>query len=113
MQISALSFPLTPAIRQHVEDRLRSALSRTGISPDQASVRLVDVNGSRGGIDKQCRVSVPLKASTPVVAVTTSSDLYQAVDRAAVTVRELVRRHRSRRRTSRVHGGSLRHAPVT
>lgn len=112
MQISALSFPMTPAIRQHVESRLRTALSNTGVSPEQAQVRLLDVNGMRGGIDKQCRVSVPLKASAPVVAVTTSRDLYQAVDRAATRVRALVRRHRSKR-LGKAKGSSPRLSPVT
>lgn len=112
MQISALSFSLTPAIRRHVEDRLRSALSHTGVSPELANVRLVDVNGSRGGIDKQCRVSLPLKSARPVVAVSTSRDLYQAVDDAITTVRDIVRRDRSMRRSARLHGSSVRYSPV-
>ncbi len=113
MQISALSFSLTPAIRQHVESRFRSALSNTGISPEKATIRLLDVNGARGGVDKQCRVSVPLKSAAPVVAEATSTDLYHAVDQAAVKVRELVRRRRSRRRSSRVQRSLSRPAPVT
>ena len=104
MRISALSFPLTPAIRQHVERRLENALSSTGISSAQASVRLLDINGSRGGVDKQCRVSVAVKSAAPIVAVVTSNDLYQAVDKAAATVGALIRRHFARRRSTRHQG---------
>lgn len=106
MQISALSFSLTPAIRQHVESRLQSALSDFRISPERASVRLIDVNGAKGGVDKQCRVSLPIKSAGPVVAVATSQDLYEAVDKATGQVRELLRRRHSRRVTARTHGGS-------
>jgi ribosome-associated translation inhibitor RaiA len=114
MQISASSFRLTPAIRTHVEDRLSNALSKTGISPEMASVHLLDINGGRGGIDKQCRVKLPLKAGGTLLAVMTSNDLYAAVDGAAMRVRDLLRRHRARRRHARIaRRGSLRLTPVT
>ena len=113
MQISSLSFPLTPSIRQHVERRLENALSRTGVSSAQASVRLLDVNGARGGVDKQCRVSVILKSAAPIIAVITSQDLYQAVDRAAVRIRALIRRQRERCRSGYHHGpAGVRPNPV-
>ena len=99
LQISALSFPLTPAIRQHVENRLHGALGDMPVA--RVSVRLLDVNGMRGGVDKQCRVNVKVGRRESAVAVSTSADLYDAVDKAASRVRTVLRRSRSRRRSSR------------
>ena len=47
---------LTAALLAHVERRLRFALSRFGQKIRLAAVQLADLNGPRGGLDKQCRV---------------------------------------------------------
>ena len=57
---------LTAALLGHVERRLRFALSRFGQKIRQVAVQLLDLNDPRGGLDKQCRVTVTLSPSGKV-----------------------------------------------
>ena len=50
----AIGFALTDAIVRHVEARLESALGPFARRILKVTVRLDDVNGSRGGVDKRC-----------------------------------------------------------
>lgn len=74
---------LTAALLAHVERRLRFALSRFGQKIRQVAVQLLDLNGPRGGVDKQCRVTVTLSPSGKVMVGATDADLPTAIDRAA------------------------------
>jgi hypothetical protein len=53
--IRGLQIALTDALLAHVERRLRVALSRFGPRIREAAVKLTDLNGPRGGFDKQCQ----------------------------------------------------------
>jgi putative sigma-54 modulation protein len=74
---------LTAALLAHVERRLRFALSRFGQQIRQVAVQLLDLNDPRGGLDKQCRVTVTLSPSGKVMVGATDADLPTAIDRAA------------------------------
>jgi putative sigma-54 modulation protein len=110
IRVQSLSFRLTDAIRQHVEGRIGPALAITGTGESgHAVVRLCDLNGPKGGIDKSCRVMVLLRAVGAVVVEAVDSDLYQAVDRAAVKLRSVVaRRYRRHRDVGRQLARELR-----
>lgn len=83
-------FELTQGLSEHVQRRLRFALGRIGGRVQRAVVRLSDVNASRGGIDKRCRLQLQLPGQPDVVIEDTRSDLYAAiaaaVERAARTL---------------------------
>ncbi len=49
IDIKASNFPLTNALRRHVEGRLRAALSFYDEHIQRVNVRLSDINGPRGG----------------------------------------------------------------
>jgi ribosome hibernation promoting factor len=68
-------------------------------SVERVDVRIQDVNGPRGGVDKQCSITADLKTTRrrPVVKVT-SADVYAAVQAASVRLGEAVFRALSRRR---------------
>jgi ribosome-associated translation inhibitor RaiA len=61
-------------------------------------MRLSDINGPRGGVDKHCHLQVVLKGLPDVVIEDTEADMYvainRAVDRAGRTVvRKINRQH--------------------
>ena len=89
---------LTAALLAHVESRLRFAWSRFGQRIRHATVRLTDLNGRRGGVDKQCKVTVTLSPSVKVMVEATDADLHSAIDRAADRVERSVTRELERRR---------------
>lgn len=82
IDIQARGFVLTEGLRAHVEHRLRFALTRFQDRVARIAVRLTDVNGPRGGVDKRCHLQVRLSGLPGIVIQDTEADLYVAVDRA-------------------------------
>ena len=83
IEIRGLGFPLTAALSDHTERRLRFALTRTSDRIKRVVVRLGDRNGPRGGADKFCRMQVYLEHAAPVLIEDAGADLYAVIDRAA------------------------------
>jgi putative sigma-54 modulation protein len=96
--IRARHIELTEALLAHVERRLRFALSRFGQKIRLAAAQLAAINEPRGGVDKQCRVTVTLSPSGKVMAEATDADLHTAIDRAADRLERSVTRELRRRR---------------
>jgi ribosome-associated translation inhibitor RaiA len=93
IDINTHRFPLTDALRSHVRRRLHYALSSIDESVQRVVVRLSDVNGPRGGMDKRCRLQLVLAGLPDVIVEDTQADLYVAIDRASDRAgRTLVRR---------------------
>jgi ribosomal subunit interface protein len=107
LDIQARNFPLTSALRGHVERRLGFALSTRDDHILRITVRLSDINGPRGGADKCCHIQVVLPHLPDVVIEDTEANLYAAIDRAADragrTVGRRLARHRDKGRSSRLH----------
>ncbi|MBK9022075.1 MAG: HPF/RaiA family ribosome-associated protein [Sulfuritalea sp.] len=98
IQIHAEHFALTEGLRDHVAKRLAYALNHGRDIVSRIVVRLSDVNGPRGGIDKRCGIEVRLKGASTIAIDDTEADLYVAIDRAAERTgrtldRRLARRH--------------------
>lgn len=112
--VYSLSFELTDAIVRHVEGRTKLSLATASDRINAVSVRLADVNGSRGGIDKRCRLVIWLRHLRTIVVEAVDPDLYAAVDAAASRAKEAVWRHIKRRRTLRREyaNRSLRRLPA-
>lgn len=91
---------LTAPLLAHVERRLRFALSRFEQRIRQVAVQVTDLNGPRGGLDKQCRVTVTLSPSGKVMVGATDANLHAAVDRAADRLERSVTRQLERKRKS-------------
>jgi len=83
IDVQGLGFPLTPALLNYTERRLRFALTRTSDRIMRVVVRLGDANGPRGGEDKFCRMQVHLQRAAPVLIEDAGVDLYAVIDRAA------------------------------
>jgi hypothetical protein len=76
-----------PAVR-----RLRFVLRRLTWLVPRARVQLSDVNGPRGGVDKQCRVELKTAQAGTVVVTAMARDWQAALDTAlARSARTLVR----------------------
>lgn len=107
IDIQARNFSLTDALRNHVERRLSFALSTRDEHIQRISVRLVDINGPRGGEDKCCRIQVVLPHLTDVVIEDTEVDMYAAIDRAADRAGRTVSRRLARQRDNDRTSGFL------
>lgn len=98
IDIQARSFPLTAALRGHIERRLGFALSARDGSIQRVLVRLFDINGPCGGTDKCCHIQVMLPHHSDVVIKDTEADLYAAIDRATDRAGRTVGRRLARQR---------------
>lgn len=98
MRIDIRGYYLTipDELRKHTERRLHFALSRFGARILNVAVQLADVNGSRGGIDKQCRITVALLGSGHVRTEVLDSAFSAAIDRAADRIQRKVVRELER-----------------
>ena len=110
MRLSVSGDGLRPGteLRQYVDRRLQFALGRFGPAIERVAVRVADINGPRGGIDKYCRIVVTLRGRSghPVAVDDRDEDLYAAVARASARIgrtlgRALERKRETRSRPSR------------
>ncbi len=69
-------------VGHYIERRLRFSLSRLASRLRTVNVRVFDVNGPRGGIDKCCRITAHILPSETVVLQEVDADLFAAIDRA-------------------------------
>ncbi|WP_305075322.1 HPF/RaiA family ribosome-associated protein [Propionivibrio sp.] len=83
IQIHSDDFALTEGLREHIVKRLAYSLNHGRDVISRVVVRLADVNGPRGGVDKCCGIEVRLKGASPIAIDDTQADLYVAIDRAA------------------------------
>ena len=102
IDIQARGFSLTEFLLSAVEERAEHFRAAFPHLNPQIQVRLFDVNGDRGGVDKGCLLHVRLGLGRRSVVVSdVDSDLYRAIgaafvrlDRAART--QIRRRYRVR-----------------
>jgi ribosome-associated translation inhibitor RaiA len=84
------------ALRQYAGRRLSYALRRFEHSIRRVSVRLVDVNGPRKGMDSRCSIDAELVGGRRVFVDAMAAWPFAAVTLAAARLNEAVRRDRSR-----------------
>lgn len=101
IDIQARSFSLTEALRDYTKRRLGFALSSRNEHIQRVRVRLSDINGPRGGDDKQCHIQVILSHLPDVIIEDTEADMYDAIDRAVDRAGRTVGRRLSRQRDKR------------
>ncbi|MBI4517464.1 MAG: HPF/RaiA family ribosome-associated protein [Deltaproteobacteria bacterium] len=92
LHIKGRNLLLAPAVIERIERRLRFALSRFADCIDRVTVQFADLNGPRGGVDKQCRIVVKLRRGGEVVVEDTATDLETAIDRGADRAQRAVAR---------------------
>jgi len=96
---------VTTGLREYIDRRLYFALGRFGPAIDHVSVRVGDINGPRGGIDKHCQIVVTLRASgsNPIAVHDNDEDLRAAVARASNRAGRTVARAIERKRRTRAY----------
>jgi putative sigma-54 modulation protein len=101
-------------IGQPLQDQLASyldnALRRFAKQIYRVTIWLIDTNGPRGGIDKQCRIYVQLSKGKTIRVGHTNTNLvaaiYFAVDRAAYAVSREIKRRRKHDHAMRSWGSA-------
>ncbi|MDH4392008.1 MAG: hypothetical protein QE285_11385 [Aquabacterium sp.] len=96
--------PQAAQLRHLAVTRLQFVLRRVKWLVPRATVRLSDVNGPRGGVDKRCQVALDTDGNGKVVITAQSRDWRSAIDaalaRAARALLRLWQRDRSQARNA-------------
>lgn len=101
LDVRSVNVPVSRAVEGHVERRLSTSLRRFFGRVENVTVKLMDLNGPRGGMDKRVRVAVGIAGAPQVVVQESSTDLYQAIDAAASRAKHAVARVIDKVRTTR------------
>ncbi|MCC6610576.1 MAG: CBS domain-containing protein [Burkholderiales bacterium] len=96
--IRSVGAVLDAADKEYLRRKLGRKLGRFAPAIERTSVRVEDVNGPRGGIDKRCLIKVVLSGLPSVVVDTRHQSLQAAMDRALGRVERAVRLATERRR---------------
>jgi len=106
LDIKSSGFDLTAALEAHVVNRIGHSLGPCAYRAPRVTVRMQDINGPKGGVDKECRIVVSLPGKAPIVATVRDEDMYVAIARAARSAGRAAYRSRSRF-SARVHPRSV------
>ena len=93
--------------RDYIRQRLGMKLGKFATSIERVTVRVKDINGDRGGIDKVCDIKVVVSGLPSVVVEGQSDTIRAAVNSALGSVERAVRRVVERRRMAplKANGG--------
>lgn len=83
---------ITDSIRGHIESAFDAALGQHERWIMEITVRLEDVNGPKGGVDKRCLAEIHVKPSGTVVLEEKQEDLYAAINVVADRAKQVVGR---------------------
>jgi ribosome-associated translation inhibitor RaiA len=108
LDLQARSFRLTKALRHYIKQRLVIAIDAGGEDIRRINVRLSDINGPHGGIDKRCHLHLIVPHLPDIVIQETQQNMYSAIDRAIERARGVLVRKISRRRDRKRSASSLR-----
>ena len=102
LDIQSRSFKLTAALKQAIKRSLSPLDQRYGSQLSRVQVRLSDINGVRGGVDKRCLIVLEAGRRHTVVAKAISADMYQAISQAGRRAEAALRQTRKRRKLKRL-----------
>jgi putative sigma-54 modulation protein len=97
--IRAAGVGLTAEAKAYVRQKLGRKLGKFARRVERASVRVDDINGPRGGVDKRCRIKVVLSGLPSVIVEHRHESLRAALDGALARVERAVRQATDMRRT--------------
>jgi putative sigma-54 modulation protein len=99
LKFSARKRLLSEPLASHISRRFRSALDRFAGRIQLVRIRIEDLNGPRGGIDKRCLAVMRLTPGGVVSTQAVSEDAYAAIDGAAQRAKVALSRYLDRTRS--------------
>jgi ribosome-associated translation inhibitor RaiA len=101
--VRVLGTELDEPTADYIRRKLGTKLAKFATSLERVSVRVVDVNGPRGGVDQLCLIKVVLSRRPSVVVERRHPHAQAAIDAAIRAVEHAVNRRVGRRRLKSLH----------
>jgi hypothetical protein len=89
----------TMELRSHAQRQLNFHLRRFSSALHEVLLRVTDVNGPKGGVDKRCQIVARLERGGSVTISVSSADARGAIDHAAERMVHMIARELARSRT--------------
>ncbi len=97
LSIRSRRFQLTPSLERYAERRASAIVERFRDRVRSIELRMSDVNGPKGGIDKRCDVYIRGPHQLRVTIEERDSDMYAAIDRALARAKQALLREIGKR----------------
>ena len=110
IHIRTKGFTATPTQRDHAKRRIHAHLSRFGREIAQVTLRLTDVNGPKGGLDKVCQIVVKGPKLGVATLAEQTGEVLAAIDLAVERIAAAIGRTLERQRDAATARVSLRRA---
>ncbi len=91
-KITTHGLKLTSELADYVNRRVRFSMGRFAGRISRLSIRIADVNGPRGGVDKRCDVVVEAGLAQPIVVHERHASLFAAIGLAVERAQRTLRR---------------------
>jgi ribosome-associated translation inhibitor RaiA len=88
---------LGPHASTKAKDKISSSFSKFGLNIISVEMTVEDINGPRGGVDKECRVIVKLRKMEDVVATVKEETFSKAIARSINRAERAIARKIQRR----------------
>ncbi len=99
--VKARHMNLSPALKEHAEEKLGDAIKRIFDRPATTlEVELAELGHSDDGLNKQCRVTAFLPKGKTINISEISDDMYKSIDLARDRLVLQVKRQRAKRRVT-------------
>lgn len=98
IKIHSRSFKLSQPLYDHINSKLHLALGRYSGKVSRVEVKLMDVNGPKGGEDMNCLMKIRINHFKSVAVNATAEDMYDAISICANNAKRVVERHFNRAR---------------
>ncbi len=108
IEVRILGVDLEDTVRAYAARRIHFALGRFASRIGRVVIRISDVNGIRGGVDKCCHISAELVPSGRILVQKADTELFTAIDRAVERVGQALKREIQRIRDGRTRHESVR-----
>lgn len=92
LELRVSNLQSSDSLEAHVVRKLDFAARGFAGRVERVLVRLTDMNGPKGGIDKRCRMAAKLAGIPSIIVEATDDDAYVAVTRAAARLHERIAR---------------------
>jgi putative sigma-54 modulation protein len=79
MRLAARGIELSSGLKNYIRRRVHFSLGRFARSIRSLSIRLADINGPRGGVDKRCDIRVDVGLRQQVIVSERQANLHAAV----------------------------------
>ncbi|MFN7966649.1 MAG: hypothetical protein U0V87_13280 [Acidobacteriota bacterium] len=101
LEIRTHQLALHPILRTKIEERILWSLGRFADRTAKVCVKLADINGPRGGVDKHCRIEVTVRGQRPLTVEDYDAEILPVVGKATERLRRALARAFQRTRVFR------------